>query len=91
VSKDLDDRYQSAKGILHNLYLMISEYDSDNSLKSVDLQKHHISDTFLMRQKLYGRCTEYDTLTSVFNKSILDSFQTVFVTGSSGVGKSALV
>ena len=55
MNKYPEDRYQSAKGILHDLYMIASEYDSDN-----------ISDTPFIPQKLYGRSTEYNILTSVF-------------------------
>ena len=91
LRKDPDERYQSAKGILHDLYLMTSEYASDNSLKSVVLSQHDILETFIIKQKLYGRTTEYNTLLSVFDKLTPTTLQTVFVSGKSGSGKSSLV
>ena len=69
---------------------MISEYGSDDSLKSIELGYHDVSETLLIPQKLYGQSTHFQTMLSVFDKAST-SFEIVFVEGNSGTGKSALV
>ena len=91
LEKNPDDRYQSAKGILHDLYLVASEYNSDKSLKSVVLFQHDISETFFLPQKIYGRSNEYSKLLSVFTNAASNMFKTLFIKGSAGCGKSILV
>ena len=43
MKKNVEERYQSAKGVIHDLYLMITEYDSDTKLASVNLAQHDLS------------------------------------------------
>jgi len=80
----------SSQGIIHDLDLMISEYNSVGSLESIELGNHDVSDTLQIPQKLYGHSSHFQTLLSVFDKAST-SFEIVFVTGNSGTGKSALV
>ena len=91
MKKNADDRYQSAKGIIHDLDLMITEYDSDNKLASANLAQHDISETLLIPQKLYGRSKEYSALFSLLGRLSPNSFEVNFIVGNSGTGKSLLV
>ena len=56
MEKDVDLRYQSAKGIMHDIELIISEYQCSNLLENeLVLAQHDISESFILPQKLYGR------------------------------------
>lgn len=66
---------------------MISEYPSDENLTSVLLQQHDIPENLLLAQKLYGRCDQYKSLLSAFDRVTLNSYEVVFVAGESGTGK----
>ena len=90
MEKDADDRYQSAKGIMHDLDLIISEHETDKKLLSIELMQHDIPETLIIPQKLYSQSSYFNTLMTAFDK-ITTSFETVFVSGESGTGKSALV
>ena len=69
---------------------MISEYGRDDSLGSIELGQHDVSETLHLPQGLYGQTTNFQTLLSVFDKAST-SFEIVFVEGNSGTGKSVLV
>jgi len=90
MGKNADDRYQSTKGIMHDLYLMLSEYKNDEKLQSIVLGQHDVSHTLLIPHKLYGHSAHFQSLLSVFGRA-QSSFEIVFVVGNSGSGKSALV
>ena len=87
LKKNAEDRYLSAKGIIYDLDLMISEYDNDNALSSIILDQHNISETFHMPQQLYGRAIECSELRSAFEQLDYESFELVFVSGRSGTGE----
>ena len=91
MNKKAEHRYQSAKGIIHDLDLMITEYDSDPKLASISLAQHDKTDILLIPQKLYGRSKEYSALFSLFARLRPKSFETAFVMGEGGTGKSFLV
>jgi len=48
-----EKRYQSAKGILYDLELMISEYETDETLASVTLGTYDTLEVLLIPRKLY--------------------------------------
>ena len=85
LAKNAERRYQSTKGIVHDLDLMISEIDSDNTLSSIDLVQHDSSETLMLPQTLYGRSDNYNELLSVFDK-LPNTFELVMVAGDSGTG-----
>jgi len=91
MKKEAELRYQSAKGLIFDLDLMLSEYESNRNLSSVVLAQNDMPQTLLIPQKLYGRSTEFDALLSVINRSNTSSFELIFVSGTSGTGKSSLV
>lgn len=91
MEMNAENRYQSAKGIIYDLDLMISEYKRDTKLSSVILAKHDISETLILPQDIYGRASEYEIMISALDKACTGSFELLFVTGMSGIGKTELV
>ena len=103
LSKSPDDRYQSCKGIIYDIDLIISEYSETikattflSSSSSIPLKcefrlaEHDMPDIFLIPQKLFGRTNEYDLLLSTFESVTPQTSKVVFISGDSGSGKSAL-
>ena len=88
LRKSPDERYQSTKGVIYDIDLFISEYQSATKLSiSTEIAQHDMSDSLLIPQKLYGRSTECKTLLTVKNRIAKSAtFELVFVTGSSGTG-----
>ena len=85
MEKNADCRYQSTKGIMHDLDLMIYEFDNDNQLGSVDLLQHDTPETLIVPQKLYGHLSNYEALLSMFQK-VQKSFEVALILGDSGTG-----
>jgi len=68
LKKEADERYQSAKGIMHDIDLIMSEYDPEAQSISFSLAQHDVSETLFVPQKLYGRFSEYKTLLSIVDR-----------------------
>jgi len=90
LQKDADERYYSAKGIIYDIDLMLSEFETDqklNKISSTSLAQHDIQQTLFVSQKLYGRSEEYNTLLSTLeNVASKNTFELVLVGGASGTG-----
>ena len=91
LEKNADDRYHSIKGIIFDLDLMSSEYSADETLSSIVLGQHDVSEDFSISKKIYSRDVELSTLSSVFDAINSTSLQIIFVAGSSGTGKSSII
>ena len=102
MSKNAEDRYISANGVIHDIDLMQSEFnDGNTTLQSLKLAQHdnYMPSTnqndsyFILPQKLYDRTDEYAKLSTIFHTKInLQSYtEYVMIKGNSGTGKSALV
>jgi len=91
MAKNAEDRYQAAKGLLFDLDMMVSEYDSDHALCSIVLAQRDFTEKLLVSQKLYDRSSQLSEMLSAFERVSQGSFEIVFVRGKSGTGKSSLV
>jgi serine/threonine protein kinase len=97
MSKNAEDRYQNAFGLLHDLNECAKGL-AGGKIKSFDLARQDISNRFIIPQKLFGREKELTELISSFDR-VCGSQQTdkpgtagiMLVSGSPGVGKSALI
>ena len=90
LRKSADDRYQSTKGVMYDIDLFASEYQSmaNSGDFNVDIAQHDIADTPFIPQNLYGRATESNTLLTVMNRVVsLSSFELVLLQGNSGIGQ----
>ncbi len=95
LSKNADDRYQSAEGLKFDL-----EYCRENisKLKLPDadtddfkIAQKDFSGRFQISQKLYGRKSEIKILQKQFNKSCNGNTVILLIKGFSGIGKSSIV
>ena len=74
LQKSPDDRYQSTKGLIYDIDLFISEYQSNAKLKiNLEIAQHDMSENLLIPQKLYGRSKEYNILLTVKNRIVKSS------------------
>lgn len=86
LSKDPEDRYQSAEGLKHDLQKIQETIPTEFSLGEQDFSgKLHIS------EKLYGREQEIQQLRQVYHDTCQGAKGVIFVTGYSGTGKTSLV
>jgi predicted ATPase/signal transduction histidine kinase/FixJ family two-component response regulator len=100
MSKNVEDRYQSAFGVKADLEKCVENLGSFQNLGSFsfELAQNDFSGKFQIPQKLYGRENEINTLLQAFErvtaegeKSATGRGEMMLVAGYSGVGKTALV
>jgi predicted ATPase/serine phosphatase RsbU (regulator of sigma subunit) len=90
LSKNAEDRYQSAKGLKSDLSDCLAHLD-DNTVE-LALGKADYSDKFQLSQKLYGREQERAQLLAAFDNTCAEgNAQLVLIKGYSGIGKSVLI
>jgi len=91
LSKNAEDRYQSALGLKHDLCVCRESLSSGGIIKYFALCQYDVSDHFHIPQVLYGRENEVETLMMQFYRASAGQSQLMSVSGYSGIGKSALV
>ncbi|MEH2159281.1 ATP-binding sensor histidine kinase [Nostoc sp.] len=91
MAKNAEDRYQSAMGLKHDLVICLDQWRETGKHTWFDLGERDISDRFLIREKLYGRESEVQTLLGTFGHVANGCSQLMLVTGFSGIGKTAVV
>ena len=91
LSKNAEDRYQSAYGISADLEECLKRLSPDGNISDFNIAEQDISEKFHIPQKLYGRDAELDLLLSTFEDVCLGPPVITMVSGYSGIGKSALI
>ncbi|MBE9232805.1 AAA family ATPase, partial [Cuspidothrix issatschenkoi LEGE 03284] len=91
MAKNPDKRYQTARGIRHDLGICQQMLLTEGEISNFELGKIDISDRFLIYEKLYGREKEITTLLSAFENVSVGDKELLLVAGFSGIGKTALV
>lgn len=84
IAKDAEDRYQTSQGLLHDLALCLKE-------DSLELGQWDILSEFNSPKKLYGREKELERLRLSLANIIEKGSESVFISGFSGIGKTAIV
>jgi len=91
LEKNADDRYQSAAGVRADLEKCLQRLKPDNTIEAFRLGKADHTRRFKYPQRLYGRESELKVLESAFENASREASSMLFVSGYSGVGKTALV
>ena len=91
MAKTAEHRYQSAKGILHDLNLCRQQWKAEGQITNFQLGTRDISDRFFIPEKLYGRETEVQSLLDAFERVAGGQTEMMLVAGFSGIGKTAVV
>ncbi|SMG50392.1 Predicted ATPase [Marivirga sericea] len=91
LSKNAEDRYQSAEGLLHDLHKCQQEWEKTSKITDFTIGQEDFSNQFTIPEKLYGRSTEIQQLLDAFSRASNLSKELVLVSGASGTGKSALI
>jgi PAS domain S-box-containing protein len=92
MSKNAEDRYQTAAGVEADLRRCLSEWELRGQIDPFPLGAHDISNRLLIPEKLYGRDSEVSRLLAAFDRVLTcgkPGF--VLVSGYSGIGKSSVV
>lgn len=91
MAKNAEDRYQSTQGLRHDLELCRQQWQASGKIGSFDLGVRDISDRFLIPEKLYGRQRQVEILLEAFERVTGGTTEMMLVSGSSGIGKTAVV
>lgn len=92
LSKNAEDRYQSAAGLKADIDECLRQFKVNNGkIEPFELGRNDRATKFQIPQKLYGREAETKNLMEAFEQASKGSSEILFVRGFSGIGKSALV
>ena len=88
LAKMADERYQTANGLAYDLLFCLENIHAINH--KVVLGQQDKSAKLQIKQKLYGREKEVESLLNAFERVSLGSSEIILLSGSSGTGKSVL-
>ena len=92
LSKNPEERYQTASGLEADLRRCLAQWQSDGRIDAFALGAHDASDRLMIPEKLYGREGEIEVLLAAFDRVVTHGTpELVLVSGYSGVGKSSVV
>jgi PAS domain S-box-containing protein len=92
LAKTAEERYQTAIGVEQDLRHCLAECERQGSIASFPLGEHDALDRLLIPEKLYGRAREVEALLASFDHVVMNGTpELVLVSGSSGIGKSAVI
>ncbi len=91
MAKNAEDRYQSSWGLVADLDRCRRELAQTGAVSDFALAHHDVPRRFRVPQKLYGREAELAALGAIFEQAAAGGTELCMVSGTSGVGKSALV
>ncbi len=90
LQKDVDERYQSCKGLQKDLEHCLSMLEQTGHIQNFTLGTHDLSQQLRFPRRFYGRDTEIEQLTNAIPAKE-DPMQSIFVSGYAGCGKTALI
>ncbi len=91
LAKNPEDRYQSARGLHHDLLQLQSHLRQGTPDRILELGRQDTADRLVLPERLYGREDQVETLLAAFDRVAAGATELVLVSGSSGIGKTALV
>lgn len=91
MSKNAEERYQSALGLKADLEYCLNQLTSRDYIPHFLLGKLDHNSQFLIPEKLYGRATEVSKLLSAFKRVSNGDSELILVSGYSGIGKTSVV
>ena len=91
LSKNAEDRYQSAFGVKYDLEKCQQQLSDNGKIENFPIAKFDFSGKLNFSNKLYGRDKEINYLNQLFESDANGQKNTLLVSGYSGSGKSALV
>lgn len=91
LSKNPEDRYQSAQGLEHDLSHCLNELEQHGYVTEFVIGKQDKKDVFYIPSGLYGRDKEAARLRQLYERLQFGSSECAMVSGLAGSGKSSLV
>jgi serine/threonine protein kinase len=91
MAKAPEDRYQSVRGLEHDLDVCEQHWQAQGEIPDFELGRQDRAERFLIPEKLYGRAAEVETLLAAFERAAGGRTELMLVTGFSGIGKTAVI
>jgi predicted ATPase/serine phosphatase RsbU (regulator of sigma subunit) len=91
MSKNAEDRYQSAHGLKHDLKKVLDDINESGYPDSFVLGEKDNPDILKIPERLYGRSGELEDLLSAFACASDGNKEIRFFCGGPGIGKSSLI
>ncbi|MBV1885167.1 MAG: AAA family ATPase, partial [Gammaproteobacteria bacterium] len=91
LEKNAENRYQGAWGLQSDLKRCLKEFQQNATVQPFELGTHDIPDQFQLRQILYGREQEANTILQSFDRVKDGGKEMMLVSGYSGIGKTSLI
>ncbi len=91
MSKMAEDRYMSAEGLKLDLIHCYDQWQLKEEISPFTLGLHDYFNQLIIPGSIYGRKAERTALSQVYKQVAEGSMRMVWITGESGIGKTALV
>jgi predicted ATPase/anti-anti-sigma regulatory factor/tRNA A-37 threonylcarbamoyl transferase component Bud32 len=91
LAKNPEDRYATARGLERDLTECAEQWEAHGEIAAFPLGRSDRSGELHLPEKLYGRDADVAAALSAFRRVLGGATEMLLVTGSGGVGKSALV
>ena len=91
MAKRAEARYQRHSGLLADLLACVEQLENQGSLSDFPLGRHDVPKELQVAPGLYGREDEIATLEAALERVSQGATEIVLVSGTAGVGKTALV
>jgi len=92
LAKTVEDRYQTAAGLEHDLSRCLADWDQARRITDFPLGEADRADWLVIPEGLYGRTREIQGLLAAFGRVATNGKpELVLVSGYSGIGKSSVV
>ncbi|MEW5854789.1 MAG: AAA family ATPase [Myxococcota bacterium] len=91
LAKEPGDRYQTARGLRHDLQECLEQWHAEGTVRPFPLRERDVSDRLQVPSRLFGRDEELGLLHRTFQRVLAsEAPELVALSGYAGVGKSAL-
>ena len=91
LEKNVENRYQSARGLLNDLQKCLEQLAMKVEIHRFDLAENDESGQFQLPSQIYGRADEIESLIKSIDQIGSNSKQITLVSGKSGTGKTSLI
>lgn len=91
LAKNAEHRYQSARGLSRDLRRCLADFEKRGGIAPFEIGAHDVYERFVLPRRLFGREQEVAALMGAFERVADGRSEVLFVSGYSGVGKTALV
>jgi len=91
LSKNPEERYQSAYGLKNDLENCIVQFEKSGWIEDFNIAQNDISDKFQISQNIYGRDEEIQSLLQAYKRIVEGAKELFLIAGRPGIGKTVLV